>query len=433
MKIALGVGGGFNYPYIWTQQQIVLGEQYMELQLQFGHGMMGHCRELLDRWGGGQAILSPRDLTNDQLLKLSDELSDRNGTIWLDPQCYAKEADHHRLQDHAFWKIFKREQTNSFLGGGATSDLLVALFELNDSLNSSSVVLPGLTARSVREDWLVAQETVAAEARKIRDTAALTSTISLSAEAMLDEAQIEAVVEASKEWPVESYYVVPETPGPYLVDNPSWMANLLLLTAGLKLQDREVVVGYSSHQMLALAVCKVDAIASGTWLNVRAFPPEKFFNPNPDDISRRARWYYCPQALSEFKIPFLDIAKRMRVLPEMKPPSGFPLSDASPLFAGASPSSVDWGEQSAFRHYLDTLHHQVSDIAKDSFDETVQCYLKILDEAESLLVRLSGKGVLAGDRDFSACIDANRSAISVLRAERGAQLKRRWGNISLRR
>jgi hypothetical protein len=39
----------------------------MELFLQFGFGMMEHCRVLVDEWGGGTVILSPRDLNETQL------------------------------------------------------------------------------------------------------------------------------------------------------------------------------------------------------------------------------------------------------------------------------------------------------------------------------------------------------------------------------
>jgi hypothetical protein len=75
---------------------------------------------------------------------------------------------------------------------------------------------------------------------------------------------------------VPGFYVIAETPSAYLVENPVWLANLLIVS-GLKLLGRSVLVGYCNHQMLGLAATKADVIASGTWLNVRAFPPEKFY------------------------------------------------------------------------------------------------------------------------------------------------------------
>ena len=44
----------------------------MDLHLQFGYGMMDHCRHLVKSWSGGTVILSPRDLERKQLVKLSD-------------------------------------------------------------------------------------------------------------------------------------------------------------------------------------------------------------------------------------------------------------------------------------------------------------------------------------------------------------------------
>ena len=91
-----------------------------------------------------------------------------------------------------------------------------------------------------------------------------------------------------------------------------------------------MIVGYSNHQMLCLATANIDAIASGTWLNVRSFSLNKFHDSEDDDTSRRAKWYYCPQALSEYKIPFLDLAYRAKILGQMAPDRQF-LSNASDI------------------------------------------------------------------------------------------------------
>jgi hypothetical protein len=170
----------------------------------------------------------------------------------------------------------------------------------------------------------------------------------------------------------------------------------------------------------------VDAIASGTWLNVRAFDPNKFYIPDEDDVSRRTRWYYCPQALSEYKIVFMDAARRTGILDDLKSPAALGSQFAAPLFAGAAPTSVNWGEQAAFRHYLTCLNGQVLQARKNSFDETVNQHRSVLDDAESNLKRFRANGVLGGDRDFSQILDINRSAITMLSQARGAQLRRQW-------
>jgi hypothetical protein len=63
---------------------------------------------------------------------------------------------------------------------------------------------------------------------------------------------------------------------------------------------------------------------------------------------------------------------------------------------------------------------------KNSFEETVNQYRSLLDEAESKLKYFRANGVLGGDRDFSQILDINRSAITMLTQARGAQLRRKW-------
>lgn len=76
----------------------------MELYLQFGYGMMDHCRVLLSSWGGGTAILSPRDLTDDQLRRLGADLAAVPGAnTLLDPQFYLPHSDHKKLCEHDYW------------------------------------------------------------------------------------------------------------------------------------------------------------------------------------------------------------------------------------------------------------------------------------------------------------------------------------------
>ena len=67
----------------------------MELFLQFGYGMMEHCRQLISAWGGGTAVLSSRDLNGDQLPRLASDITGiSNGQVLLDPQFYVPHADH---------------------------------------------------------------------------------------------------------------------------------------------------------------------------------------------------------------------------------------------------------------------------------------------------------------------------------------------------
>jgi hypothetical protein len=397
----------------------------MKLYLQFGHGMMAHCAELLGDNIAGGVVLSPRDLTLKQLIDVASKTNVQKKTVLFDPQCYIRDADHERLTQHAYWKVFKKTATNSILTGDGAAEIIKPLYDYNVGLETEAVLLPGLMADAVTRDWLTLHRNIASEGARLIKDRPVFSTIALSTDATVDETQIEAVVEEGARWNVAGFYVVAQA-AKYLVEDINWLANLMILTAGLKLSGKKVIVGYSNHQSLCLAAANVDAIASGTWLNVRAFDPNKFYIPDEDEISRRTTWYYCPQALSEYKIVFLDAARRTGILGELKAPAALGSKFADPLFSGAAPTSVNWTEQPAFRHYLTCLNGQVLQAREDSFDETVNQYRSLLDNAEAILKRFRANGVLGGDRDFSQILDINRSALTMLTQARGAQLRRTW-------
>jgi hypothetical protein len=407
----------------------LLGERYMELQLQFGYGMMEHSRTLLRRWGGGTVILSPRDLTDDQLERYSASVSDITETrLLLDPQFYLPNADHERLCSHEYWP--EQYQTGTFWQGPALRQLLQSLRNLNNRLGTSAFVLPGMLATRVDEDWMAIQQSTAEEARTLDMGKPLMMTIALSSEASRDPDQIANLLERAEHWTADSFYVVIEHPnGQYFVEDPNWLANTIDLAAGLRLMKKSVVLGYCNHQMLIAALAKTTAIASGTWMNVRSFPPEKFVVDYEEEMKQRATWYYCPQALSEYKIPFLDIASRLGLLGRMVPPADLDGGFAAALFGGAQPSSVGFTEQAAFRHYLHALHEQVSRTTRATFDETVDDHRRTLDGAESQLRILTASGIRGQQRDFSATVDVNRAALELFVALRGPILRREWSNF----
>jgi hypothetical protein len=398
----------------------------VQLYLQIGHGMMAHTKELIGRWGGGGAILSPRDLDEDQLRRVAAEVTSAGGEPLLDPQCYIRSADHEKLVAHSYWAAIAKHATGAFTGGPGTDALLGAIASLASTAGIHTHIVPACIADPVDDVWLSAQATVIRAARKHFDKEPLLATIALSAASARDEEQVEAIIESAAEWKVKGYYVVVESPGGYLVDDPVWLTNVCLLASGLKLHHRRVVLGYAPHQLLCLAAANVDEIACGTFLNVRSFDPEKFFEKDTDDISRRAVWYYAPESLSEYKLPFLDLAMSAGVLSDLRPPKKYQRDYSDPLFQGVQPSTVGWKETEAFRHYLDMLCQQAREVRLGSFDDTVSTYEQRLDRAEKLIAKVSRQGVRGQDRDFRNMIDVNRSAIARLTATRGARLRRNW-------
>jgi hypothetical protein len=399
----------------------------MELYLQFGYGMMALSRELVEEWEGGTVILSPRDLTSDQCQRLSNAIKSLpNGKVMFDPQFYLPHADHERLVAHDFWP--KAYSTGSFFGGPELAKLMSDLKTLNDQLGTDQAVLPGLLAQEVTDDWLATQAAVLEEAQAVSFGRPLCQTIALSAEACRMETQVEHLLEHAENFKADSYYLVVQHPrGNYLVDDPAWLSNLVDIVAGLKLNGGKVIVGYANHQMLVAAIAKADAITSGTWMNVRSFPPEKFQLSYQEEIKQRAIWYYCSQALSEYKLPFLDIAKRVGALDMLAPMVMDPR--VANLFSGGQPSTIGLSEGAAFRYYLSSLKRQVDESLKGSFEDTVTAHENLLSEAETILAFLRSHGISGQMRDFTEIVDVNRAAIAATIATRGPILRRQWPTL----
>jgi hypothetical protein len=397
----------------------------MQFYLQFGYGMMGHARELLAQWrGGGGVVLSPRDLNPTQLINAAREAQQSGAVALIDPQCYIHEANHPRLRGHSHWDAMTQTTSNLLSERGA-SELLALVAQMNNDAATDWMIIPGFLATDVDDHWLALQSRFIEEAPKCTSRRTL-ATIAVGREPMRDESKIEAIVTRSEQWNVDGFYIVAEPPSSYLVDDPRWLANLLILASGLKLRGGMVVVGYCSHQSLMLAAANVDAIASGTWLNVRAFHPDKFFEKDPDEKSRKVTWYYCPKSLSEYRMNFLDVAHEQGVLSALRPHPPIPRIHSDPLFSGAQPSSVDWRESASFRHYLDCLRSQAAAARHNTFAATMSAQHSMLADARTLIRRLHSHGVRGQDRDFADYIDVNESALTIHERARGSMLRRRW-------
>lgn len=405
------------------------GRAMMELHLQFGFGMMEHCRHLLAEWRGGTVVLSPRDLSGKQLRSLAADIAKiENGKTLFDPQFYLPHADHDRLCSHEFWP--NDFASGSFFEGPEMKSLVRQIVELNGELGTEAIILPGILANPIDDLWLVHHQSFLMTARELAEGASVYVTLALGADAARDREQVTALIEAVSRWGADGYYIVCEHPkGDYLSQDPIWLAHLLDLTAGLRLTGANVILGYCNHQMLVAQVAGATAICSGTWMNVRSFPPDKFNREYEEEIRRRATWYYCPQALSEYKLPFLDVAFEQGVLHLMKPPPELDSGYVEPLFSGVQPSSVRFSERAAFRHYLHALRGQIRSLDSAGYDEARETQEQMLNDAEDLLSTLGSNGVLGTNRDFTDSLDVNRAALAMLDRQRGAVLRRRWGSL----
>jgi hypothetical protein len=396
----------------------------MDMYLQFGYGMMGLADELLSSWKGGGVLLSPRDLDQTQLEKVAKSAVKASAEVLLDPQCYLHAADHERLTSHEYWREFGASKTANLIDNRNVGCLKV-LLDLNAALGSSAVILPGIYAESLDDLWWSFHEEQIKGAHDVGiPPSAVMPTLALSSAVVSNETAVDEICDRVKAWSAERLYVVMETTSSYLSESPIWLSGVLQLAAGLKLAGKKLLVGYGNHQLLPLGCVGVEAVASGTWLNVRAFQPEKFMVSQEDEISRRAKggWYYCPQSLSEYKMPMLDVAQRMKVLELMRPvpDSGY----AGPLFSGVQPSLVDWGERNAFLHYLSALRKQCGMASSSSYEEALKHHLSSLESSRKLTEQLRKSGVRGGDRDFTELFDVSEAALKMLDSAYGARLRR---------
>jgi hypothetical protein len=398
----------------------------MDLFIQFGYGMMDLCKEFQNHFGHVTTILSPRDLDPDQIVSFSSNFHNLGGNILVDPQFYLPRADHERLISHDYWPL--NYDTQQFDGHGR-NEMMEKLAELNRNLGSYGFIVPGERAAEVDDIWIESQGNFYSAARNVTD-APLILTICLSAEAVRSVDQINSVMELSERLRPFGYYLVLEHPSnQYFVDDPIWITNALDLAAGLVLDGGKVIVGYSNQQKLIMACSGVEAIASGTWKNVRMFPLDKFKASEENDDRKRATWYYCPQVLSEFQLSFIELSiSRLGLDPEILKPIP-PTPYHSLLFESPRPTISGWKERLAFRHYLAALLLQSRIASCKTYDETISNYMDLLAQAEKTLQYLAGKGLRGGDRNFISAIEANRMAVQVLEQTHGPRLRRNWDNI----
>ena len=398
----------------------------MELYIQMGHNTGKLALEHLEDLGVGWFFIRPFKFLQNKIVIFSYKDKKKHGRVFLDPQLYYPRKFHKKLSEYAYWP----NEDITALEAGQFDQVVSGLADLNKEIDSDVFILPSTTAKRIDSLWNKVQKLIIESAQKYAPDMEYMHTIAISSEVANDENQIEQITSFVEEWDIPGVYIVCEHPKKfYLVDRPLWVSNIMSLAAGIKRQHKKVVIGYASHQLLCMALTKCDAVASGNYLNVRWFKPEHFETTEEKKPGRRALWYYCPQALSEYKIPFLDIANRMKLLNRMEPPATMrnPYSDM--LFSGGLPSSTGFGEKETFRHYLYCLRKQCQNSVRGTYEETKDAYLALLGTAEQLLSGLADKGIRGQDRDFTEICDVNRAAVSAFDMAYQFSLSREWGEL----
>lgn len=401
----------------------------MELYFQFGYGMKKIATDLSKDWGGATAILSPRDMSPEQLVKWRKDFEKANVKTLFDPQCYFPKSQHKGLQkyDYVDSSLVTKMEANT----SREEEIIKSVLTYNEMAGCEEFIIPAVMLQ-YDEQWMVrwkkhCNKWIDATKKYVSEKMAYLTLALPDTFLLQKEEEIEKLIAEIEKFDVEGYYIIAHPPkAQYLVDTPMWLSNLMQICAALKLYGKKVIMGYGNHQLLCLSATGIDAMATGTYLNVRRFS-NKF--QEDDSIQRKSVWYYYPAALSEYKMGFLDTAYNAKVLQQMRPSKEMDNGYVDLLFAGVLPSSTAFTETMAFKHYLNCVRVQMKNVSKKTFNETMTTHEVMLETALRRIEYMEKQGVYAQTRSFKDMVDVNRSALQRLNTIRGFQLKQEWSNL----
>lgn len=395
----------------------------MELYLQMGHGMQAMTQELVGVWGHGIVIISPVNIIQDKLSTFSEKIQSKGGQVIFDPQIFYPKDGKDKLQAYDYWPAEGMSVTSAEDNNSINKELL----HLNTEISSSAIILPGIeiTEENARDRIKLMKENAAFFSAESNKT--LLATLYLYPETIRNRAFIEGLVEELKSIPVDGFYVIPHSPNSeYIVSDHLWSINMLKLLTCLKLANKKVIVGYTSHQGLIYSLANIDAIASGNYMNTRSFEPGKFKSNNDKDIKRKSTWYYLPSAFSEYKATLLDVAMQRGYIESFSTKGEFVNDYSAMLFKGAQPSSTNYNETNSFKHYLHCMKVQCEMLTKETYAETYDTYEFMLNSADNQVKELKKHGMTGENRDFAPAVETNRIAMCANNEDYGLKLKFDW-------
>lgn len=396
----------------------------MKPYILMGHGMIKMTEELLKDWNGGNVILNPRVLTKEQLINSSENFKKYGANILFDPHCYVPRSDKPILNSQEYW--FKDNYTtNAYTDSEKIKNNIKILKKYNDEIHTDAYIFPSMICSKADDIWFEIQNNWINVCNEIMCDKKRYATLCISSKILQDEIQLEKIISEVEKWDVDGFYIIPEHPkGEYLVEEPLWLINLLNLCAILKLREKEIIVSYATHQLYILSVANIDGLATGNYMNVREFDSSNMFNS--DEAKRKSVWYYCPNSLSEYKKPFLDIAFNNKQLSLLKPNNLEEQKYSSVLFEGAQPSNTKFNDTLSFKHYINCFKYQVQNLKRDNYEETYAMQEMILNKAEQYANKLRENGIRGQKRDFYEIIDVNRAALTVFNSQMGFNMKMEW-------
>jgi hypothetical protein len=167
----------------------------------------------------------------------------------------------------------------------------------------------------------------------------------------------------------------------------------------------------------------IEAIASGNWMNTRSFTFDKF-KSDTGDIKRHKLWYYAPSLLTEYSIPYLDIAHRGKLLKLLDCRQVVADTPASLLFdSQQKPSAVGYNLSDSFVHYLLSLDAQVKKCeVNGKYDAKRDYQMEMLQTAKQSLSLLLKYRINGQNRDFFEILNVNETALTMFDKEFGMRM-----------
>ena len=127
----------------------------MELYLQFGHGMKTLTIDLAKRWGKATVILSPRDMTEIQLVNWCKDFKKNNVSCLFDPQCYCPKTEPKRLSKYSYWD--NHLKTNTQTNNTILDERISEIKKYNDTSETIAYIIPNILMEyddSWQKNWL---------------------------------------------------------------------------------------------------------------------------------------------------------------------------------------------------------------------------------------------------------------------------------------
>lgn len=398
----------------------------MELLLQMGYGMQALSIEMITKWGGGTAILSPVNTKPDKVVSLSKKIQKVGGSVLFDPQMFYPKNAHNKLKEYDYWIDDSATLSDNDSLRGVGQELL----RINTDINSDKVILPCIAMREDTFGYGIKIINSLLDYFRSKTDKKLLATVCLYPETIRNETAIETIIETLRRLEVDGYYIIPRpSNGEYIVSDPLWEIGLLRLLICLKLSHKYIIVGYSNHQGLLYSLAKIDGLATGTWMNTRSFMPNKFQSPRDEDVKNRSVWYYLPTSMCEYKAALLDVAQRRGYLPHFEPKGVYVNEYSEMLFSGAQPSSTNYTEANSFKHYLHCIRQQCALLTRATYKETFTTYEFILEVANQNISDFKKRGISGQNRDFAPAIEANKVSMYANNEDYGLQLELGWSDI----